>query len=785
MITVTRILHKSLIGLVVLATVASCVWCHADDATAKNESLVDFSIRLELPKGSSEGTLIVTAKLVQKPLLDDPYHIYSTRSKPVNGGRATRVLLDQGSPWELVGENFVADQRPHTGKEPGLNPGDPDEPIEYFEKQVTWKRQIRLKPGTDSASGEVAGIVKCQVCDKNFCRYPQHKFKIPVTVVDQVAQATPVSEPGSPPLLAPGQDQENAQPGELPTSIPAPGAAHAPEPAPAKTTTAAASPAKDAEVLDPAPTTAGVGIDKSKGLWVFLLTAVAMGFGALLTPCVFPMIPITISFFNKQAEKEHHRPITMASVYCLGIIGTFTILGMVISVLFGAASLNKFASGTGFSLFLAAVLLFFGFSLLGMYELRLPSWLLTATSGQQSRGGYLGVLFMALTFTLTSFTCTFAFAGGLLVAAMEGERLWPVLGLLAFSTAFALPFFFLAIFPSLMQKMPKSGGWMNVVKVIMGMVEIGAAFKFLSQADFTFNRDPWLFDFEVVVASWMVISITTAIYLMGLFRLSHDSESSHVGAGRLLLSMTFLGLGVYLAIGLFAPRPPAGKLWETIQALAPPRSDNGHQVAVGGHHFVKPNWESPAPGIQDLRPEGPVISHHGLSFGLEVEKALELAVRENRPLLVEFTGVNCANCRKMEKGPMARADVKDRLARMVKVQVFCDSMPPNSWLVDPSQAYSAEQGEEKLDANRELQQSWFKDASLPAYGIVPPDPEVLKDPNQFLSRYIGMEQKQGEFTQFLDQGLSRWKNKQAKKGAGAVRSVNHTAADGSLIGSRK
>jgi thiol:disulfide interchange protein DsbD len=477
------------------------------------------------------------------------------------------------------------------------------------------------------------------------------------------------------------------------------------------------------------------GINKAGGLPWFLLTAVLAGFAALLTPCVFPMVPITISFFNKQAEKEHHRPITMASVYCLGIIGTFTILGVVMSALCGAASLNQLATGAWMNIFLSIVLGFFGLSLLGMYEIRMPSWLLTATSGQQGRGGYLGVLFMALTFTLTSFTCTFAFAGGLLVAAAQGDRLWPVLGLLAFSAAFSLPFFFLALFPSLLQKLPRSGGWMNVVKVVMGMVEIGAAFKFLSVADVAWNGVPTLFDYELVLASWMVISLMTGAYLLGLYRLPHDIEASSIGVPRLLGAMSFVGLAVYISIGLFSSHKPSGALWENIVAFAPQKID--HSAVEDGP-----------------RPEGPFLVHGGLSYSLDVQKAVEFAVKANRPLFVEFTGQTCTNCRRMEIGAMNRPDAKDRLSKFVRVQLYTDSVPE---VADKKEA------KRLADLNRKLQQEWFGDTTLPAYGIVTAKPQVLKDPNAFLNDFYGMEQSRGEFTNFLEVGLNRWKEIQTRK----------------------
>jgi thiol:disulfide interchange protein DsbD len=384
------------------------------------------------------------------------------------------------------------------------------------------------------------------------------------------------------------------------------------------------------------------------------------------------------------------------------------------------------------------VLIFFSLNLLGMFEIRVPSWLLTYTAGKESRGGFIGVLFMALTFTLTSFTCTFAFAGLLLAEAMKGDRLWPILGLLAFSAAFSLPFFFLAIFPSMLQKLPKSGGWMNVVKVIMGLVELGAAFKYLGTADQSWNGDAAIFDFHLMVSAWAVISIASALYLMGMFRLPHDTPADHIGVFRFVSAMSFMGLASYLAVGLFSAEKPQGLVWKYVEA------------------YANPNFEGGADRLGPYLEHGPLK----LKYALDFERALEFAIAEKKPVFLDFTGVNCANCRFMEKGPMSQPQIEEKLKQFVRIQLFTDAIPKKA-VPDRNEA------ERLREFNANLQEQWYGDVSLPSYVVIPPDPEVLKDRSKILSALAG-KNDEAAFERFLDRGLEGWKKVQAQKNAPVV-----------------
>lgn len=606
----------------------------------------------------------------------------------------------------------------------------------YHEGQIEWTRKFSIPE--DAAEGAIpfAGKVAWQLCDKGQCLLPTG-FEFAATLVVAGQTGTDTLPFAITAKLNSAAAHEAIDEFRVGGSGAISGANPSPLPDSPRTPNSGSKlpPTTMEEKTSPSGFNTQRGIDKAQGLPLFLAAAVLAGFAALLTPCVFPMIPITVSFFQKQAEREHHRPVTMALVYCLGIVGTFTGLGMLMSIIFTAGAITQLANNGLLNLCIAGILIFFALNLLGLFEIRMPGWLLTYTAGKESRGGFIGVLFMALTFTLTSFTCTFAFAGGLLVAAQDGDRLWPILGLLAFSAAFSLPFFFLALFPSFLQKLPKSGGWMNVAKVIMGLIELGAAFKFFGTADQTWNGQAAIFDFHLMVSAWAVISVAAALYLLGLFRLPHDMPTEHVGVLRFVSAMSFMGLASYLAVGLFSAEKPNGLVWKYVKAYATPTFKGGTD------------------------PTGWYLQHGDLKYALDLKKALEFAIAENKPLFLDFTGVNCANCRYMEDGPMSQPQIEQRLARFVRVQLYTDAAVPT--IPDRDEA------ERLRESNARLQEDWFGDVSLPSYVVIPPDPSVLKDPSKILSRLEG-KKDEATFAQFLDRGWTGWQKFEATRGGRVV-----------------
>ena len=436
-----------------------------------------------------------------------------------------------------------------------------------------------------------------------------------------------------------------------------------------------------------------------QGFFSFVLLAISMGFLALLTPCVFPMIPITVSFFTQQGESKQGKPLKNAIIYTLGIIATFSILGFILALTLGASGANQLASNPWVNLFIAALFIYFALSLFGMYEIEVPQKLRQFSLNQEGRGGVIGTLFMAVTFTLTSFTCTVQFVGLLLVAASQGQWFWPMIGMIVFSAAFAFPFFFLALFPQYLAKMPKSGGWLNSVKVVMGFLELAAAFKFLSNTDLVWG---WgFFSHNAVLAVWAVLMLLVGFYLLGKIQLPHDSPLVSVSVPRLMLSAAFLTFGLYLTSGLFGQR-----IHGIIYAYLPPivKADTG---------AVSTNGNSMAEDFKWYR---------------DFEKGLSEAKVTSKPVFIDFTGYTCTNCRWMEANIFTKREVKDRFNEMILVQLYTDGGPNHR-------------------ENQEYEIERFGTAALPFYVIISPNDEII-------TTFPGMTRDLNNFLDFLDEGLA-------------------------------
>lgn len=436
-----------------------------------------------------------------------------------------------------------------------------------------------------------------------------------------------------------------------------------------------------------------------QGFFSFVLLAISMGFLALLTPCVFPMIPITVSYFTHQGEMGEGKPLKNAIIYTLGIIGAFSILGFILALTLGASGANQLASNPWVNLFIAALFIYFALSLFGMYEIQLPEKLRQFSLKQEGRGGIIGTLFMAVTFTLTSFTCTVQFVGLLLVAASQGQWFWPMVGMVVFSAAFALPFFFLALFPQYLAKMPKSGGWLNSVKVVLGFLEMAAAFKFLSNTDLVWG---WgFFSHNAVLAIWAILMLLAGVYLLGKIQLPHDSPVKSVSVPRLMLSTAFLTFGLYLTSGLFGQR-----IHGIIYAYLPP-------VVEGESGSVRTNGASMAEEYE---------------WFSEVEDGLAEARRTGKSVFIDFTGYTCTNCRWMEANIFTKQEVKDRFGQMILVQLYTDGGPNHR-----------EKQQYEIDR--------FGTAALPFYVILNPNDEVI-------TTFPGMTRNLDDFLDFLDEGLA-------------------------------
>jgi len=397
----------------------------------------------------------------------------------------------------------------------------------------------------------------------------------------------------------------------------------------------------------------------------FLILAMSMGFLALLTPCVFPMIPITISFFMHRSENTNSSPVKSATVYMLGIVLTFTFLGMMLAILLGASGANQLAANPIVNMFIAFLFIYFAMSLFGFYEIEIPESLRRLSLQKENSEGYVGILFMALTFTLTSFTCTVQFMGLILVAASQGEWFWPIIGMLIFSLAFASPFFFLALFPHYLTKLPQSGGWLNSVKVVMGFLELAAAFKFISNTDLVWNWN--IFTYEVVLYLWALIMLLTGLYIFGLIKFKNDSPVTF-SIQRSLFALSFILFGTYLAAG-------------------------NHGYDINGN-------------IKSYLP--PKKYQSNLVWNNNLDDAFIIAKEQNKNIFIDFTGVTCTNCRWMETNIFSINSVEEIMSEYVLVSLYTDA-------------------EEGYLEKRDYQINRFETAALPYYVILDNNDKVLSE----------------------------------------------------------
>ncbi len=391
--------------------------------------------------------------------------------------------------------------------------------------------------------------------------------------------------------------------------------------------------------------------EPKKGLWTIFFVAFLFGFTALLTPCVFPMIPMTVSFFTKQSKTKAQGK-RNALIYGLSIIIIYVVLGLAITKIFGADALNSLATNVWFNIIFFILLVVFAASFLGAFEIMLPNSWANKVDQQADRGGLIGIFFMALALAVVSFSCTGPIVGTLLVEAASKGGIAPIIGMLGFSTALALPFMLFALFPSWLNSLPKSGGWLNTVKVCLGFLELAFAFKFLSNADLVLQTH--YLEREVFLAIWIAIFSTWAIYLLGKITLPHDSPLSHISVGRLSFALVVIAFTFYMIPGLF------GAPVKLISAFVPPQSYS----------------ESPLKSNQNTTeklPNGAEIGPNGIIAFTDYETGLAYAKTINKPVLLDFTGHACSNCRLMENNVWSNEKVLNILKnQVVLISLYAD-----------------------------------------------------------------------------------------------------------------
>jgi thiol:disulfide interchange protein DsbD len=506
--------------------------------------------------------------------IDGGWHIYSMSTA------AAIPTTIQVAPNAVVDRYRVLQPAPHKTFDPTANAE-----TETFDREVTFLVELTLKKDAPAGPAEIGITARYQTCNDQKCIPPVRRTATASVKVDPAASTVAVSIPP-----------------------------HYVEPRPPGSSAAT----------------------EYQGLGAFLVIAFGFGLATIFTPCVFPMIPITMSYFLNRESGSRRESVTQAVVFCLGIIVLFSGLGLLVTAIVGPVGVSQLGSNVWVNLFITALFVAFGLSLLGAFEITIPSSILTRLNRSSEKGGFAGTLLMGLTFSLASFACVGPFVGTLLAASVGGSMVRPVAGMLTFAAGLALPFFLLALFPSYLKKMPRSGAWMARIKVVMGFVILAASLKYLSSVDQVLNwgiltRDRFL-------AAWIVLTAMAGLYLLGFLHLEGIKPEDRTGLGRLLTGMAFLVLAISFVPGMFG-----GNLgfWES---YVPAAQSSGGGVAQGGLAWMKNQYR----------------------------EALDQARREGKLVFVNFTGYACANCHWMEGNMFPRPEIAAALKNFVLVELYTD-----------------------------------------------------------------------------------------------------------------
>jgi len=701
-----------------------------------------LSTALSQPKAAvgTEIELIINAKI------DPKWHLYATDFSDEVGPTVFTLKFQPSPAYELVGKPVSV--KSHHMEDPVFK-GE----VAYWENTGQIRQRIKvLQPGALTIKAD-ADYQSCTDVDGKCIPGNETVNFGPIAVAGGVsaAVAPTATKPGTPTATAP------ATPAVVATTTVAPAATAV---APAATLPTAPAPVTNdtATKVSSAPSataaTASVVGEASgtkpaeQSLLAFAFVAFLAGLSALITPCVFPLIPMTVSFFTS-GNDSRQRGILKALVYGLSIIVIYVLIGVVVAAVLGEEGPNLIATHWLPNLIFFTVFVVFGLSFLGLFEITLPNGMVNKIDAQADKGGWGGVFFMALTLVVVSFSCTGPIVASILGLATRGERITPVVGMLGFSLAFALPFTLFAVFPAWLKSLPRSGGWLNTVKVVLGFVELMLALKFLSMADLAYH---WgLLTRDVYLVLWIVLSALLGLYLLGKFRLSHDSPLEHLSVGRLLMAVLAFSFMTYLIPGLFgAPLP-------LLAGYLPPQSNRDFSIASGGGEASEAKVSRPA------QCEAPRYAEflelpHGLDGYFDLEQAKRCAKAQNKPIFIDFTGHACVNCRKMEASVWSDPQVLKRLREdYVVVALYVD---------DKAELPAAEQYVSPRD--KQLKTTLGKrnaDLQITRYGFNAQPYYVVLDPNdptdKPLITPVAYEPSVEKFGAFLDRGKTQYKQRQA------------------------
>ena len=633
------------------------------------------------------------AELQFKATIQPEWHLYAQK-KGEGQIEMPMVFNFTASPqYERIGK--VSEPTPQSDYDDLL-----DAHSNFYTKQVTFKQRVKVK---DSEPFTIKGKLEGQACREGRCTPVEEKFSFELKGYHPAVVASAENQ-------APAED----------------------------TATATIAPASE----DPQPAQAEP--EKEESLWGYFLAAVLGGLVGLLMPCVFPMIPMTVSFFSKEGHKGKRD----ALLYGLFIVLIFIIFGLVLSAIFGADLGNIMSTHWIPNLLFAVIFLIFAFSLLGYFEIALPSSWVNGSAKRQRQGGIAGIFFMALTLVLVSFSCTLPIAGAVALNAAGGSFLKPIIGMLGFSLGIAVPFTIFALFPGLLKKLPKSGGWMNTLKVILAFVELAFALKFINVPDQTYH---WgILDREVYLAFWIVLFSLLGLYLLGKIRFPLDDEYPVQKSWfRFTLSIFVFTFVVYMIPGMF------GAPLKAISGWLPPMTTQDFDVSAIVRNEVAANGGGQGATYQWT--EEPLYADKlKIPFGIkgyfDYDQALRVAKKEGKPVFLDFTGHGCTNCRKVENAVWIDPEVRRIFAEEVIVcTLYADDkiieLPDNEKGKlkdadgDPITMLGAK--------NRHIEQTIYHENSQPCYFVVDPDGKILSGPTYY-------ERDKDKYIQFLRAGIDKF-----------------------------
>lgn len=616
--------------------------------------------------------------------------------------------------------------------------------IGYFAKSAKFVQKFKVSPQLAAAGKPIAikGNVEWQACDDESCLPPMDEdFTVNIipAKADKAADAVVTDLPAVDP-----------EPGK-PAAVDSTGAMvndDAMLVTPDSTAVAADSNASGEVSLE------GLQQNENKSFWSIIIEAILWGFAALLTPCVFPMVPMTVSFFMKGSDNKAKGRF-MASFYGISIVALYTLpIAAIILITYfvGGDSVtadifNWLATHWLPNILFFLIFMFFAASFFGAFEITMPSKLVNKSDSKADKGGLIGVFFMALTLVLVSFSCTGPIVGTVLVKSTQGAIWEPIFTMLAFSAAFALPFTIFAFFPSLLKNLPKSGGWLNSVKVVLGFIELALGLKFLSVADQTYH---WgLLDRETYIALWVVIFFLLGLYLLGKLKFAHDSDTKYVSVKRLFLSIITFAFVVYLIPGMF------GAPLKALSGYLPPLSTMDFNLSASSAGGTSSNASVSTLDRSKIEGGAPKYSDflhlpHGLEGFYDYKQGMEYAKAVGKPVFLDFTGHGCVNCREMEANVWSDATVQKLLRdNYVIIALYVDDkkqLPESDWVTTPDGKVRKTLG--KINASFQIER--FGINAQPYYVLLDNEGQPLVTPRSYDLNVNG-------FIGFLESGLKAYK----------------------------